>query len=90
MSRQAVTQHLACLERAHLVATVRRGREKLHYLNPRSHPRTVETLDLQVRASPGSTPWGSSSGKRKRRDMEKPTFVYVVYISSTPEKVWTR
>jgi len=34
MSRQAVTKHLALLERANLVATVRRGREKLHYLNP--------------------------------------------------------
>jgi DNA-binding transcriptional ArsR family regulator len=34
MSRQAVTKHLAILEAANLVATVRRGREKLHYLNP--------------------------------------------------------
>ncbi len=34
MTRQAVTQHLACLEEANLVATIRRGREKLHYLNP--------------------------------------------------------
>jgi DNA-binding transcriptional ArsR family regulator len=34
MTRQAVTQHLGRLERANLVATVRRGREKLHYLNP--------------------------------------------------------
>lgn len=34
MSRQAVAKHLAVLEDAHLVATRRRGREKLHYLNP--------------------------------------------------------
>lgn len=34
MSRQAVTKHLNILEAANLVATVRRGREKLHYLNP--------------------------------------------------------
>ena len=34
MSRQAVTKHLAILEGANLVATQRRGREKLHYLNP--------------------------------------------------------
>ena len=34
MSRQAVTKHLALLEAANLVVTVRRGREKLHYLNP--------------------------------------------------------
>jgi DNA-binding transcriptional ArsR family regulator len=34
MSRQGVTQHLAVLEAANLVATQRRGREKLHFLNP--------------------------------------------------------
>ena len=34
MSRQAVSKHLAILEEANLVATVKRGREKLHYLNP--------------------------------------------------------
>lgn len=34
MTRQAVTKHLALLEAANLIATVWRGREKLHYLNP--------------------------------------------------------
>src|ERR1700759_3318928 len=34
MSRQAVTKHLNLLEEANLVASVERGREKLHYLNP--------------------------------------------------------
>jgi DNA-binding transcriptional ArsR family regulator len=34
MTRQAVTKHLKLLESANLVATVWRGREKLHYLNP--------------------------------------------------------
>ena len=34
MTRQAVTQHLRCLEEASLVATIWRGRNKLHYLNP--------------------------------------------------------
>ena len=34
MTRQGVTQHLALLEAANLVTTVRRGREKLHFLNP--------------------------------------------------------
>jgi DNA-binding transcriptional ArsR family regulator len=34
MTRQAVTQHLAVLEAANLMATTWRGREKLHYLNP--------------------------------------------------------
>jgi len=34
MSRQAVSKHLAILVAANLVVTVRRGREKLHFLNP--------------------------------------------------------
>ena len=34
MTRQAVTKHLNLLEEANLVATIWRGREKLHYLNP--------------------------------------------------------
>lgn len=34
MTRQAVTKHLRVLEQANLVATVWRGREKYHYLNP--------------------------------------------------------
>ena len=34
MTRQAVSKHLAILAAANLVATVKRGREKLHYLNP--------------------------------------------------------
>jgi hypothetical protein len=34
MARQSATQHLGVLETANLVTTVRRRREKLHYLNP--------------------------------------------------------
>ena len=34
MTRQAVSQHLAILEAANLIVAVKRGREKLHYLNP--------------------------------------------------------
>ena len=34
MTRQAVSKHLAILEEANLVSTVRQGREKQHYLNP--------------------------------------------------------
>ena len=49
MTRQAVTQHLASLEAANLVATVWRGREKLHYLNPipihEIHERWIENFE---------------------------------------------
>ena len=34
MARQSATQHLDTLEAANLVSTVRRGREKLHFINP--------------------------------------------------------
>ncbi len=34
MTRQGVTQHLDLLEAANLIVTARRGREKLHFLNP--------------------------------------------------------
>lgn len=88
MARQSVTQHLAVLERANLISTVRRGREKLHYLNPVplheieqrwiekfERPRLRALSDLKRRAEEPDT-------------SEKPTFVYVTYIRSTPERVW--
>ncbi|HWL58493.1 MAG TPA: helix-turn-helix domain-containing protein [Paracoccus sp. (in: a-proteobacteria)] len=34
MKRQSVTQHLGLLEDANLISTIRRGREKLHFINP--------------------------------------------------------
>lgn len=34
MTRQSVTQHLGLLEEANLISTQRRGREKLHFINP--------------------------------------------------------
>lgn len=51
MSRQAVTQHLALLEAANLVAVIWRGREKLHYLNPvplhEIYERWIEKFEKQ-------------------------------------------
>jgi DNA-binding transcriptional ArsR family regulator len=34
MARQSATQHIGLLEEANLISTVRRGREKLHFINP--------------------------------------------------------
>ena len=49
MTRQGVTQHLQQLEDANLVTTIRRGREKLHYLNPvplhEIHARWIEKFE---------------------------------------------
>jgi uncharacterized protein YndB with AHSA1/START domain/DNA-binding transcriptional ArsR family regulator len=87
MTRQSATQHLAVLEAANLVSTVRRGREKLHYLNP------VPLGEIQERwIDKFERPRLRALSKLKRRaeeDMtDKPRFVYVTYIESTPEKVW--
>ncbi|GAA1064191.1 SRPBCC domain-containing protein [Streptomyces asiaticus] len=87
MTRQSATQHLAVLEAANLVSTVRRGREKLHYLNPvplnEIQERWIDKFERpRLRAL--------SLVKRQAEEAmaDKPTFVYVIYIESTPEKVW--
>jgi uncharacterized protein YndB with AHSA1/START domain/DNA-binding transcriptional ArsR family regulator len=93
MARQSATQHLALLEEANLISTVRRGREKLHYLNP------VPIHDIQQRwIAPFEQPRlraldavrRQAEEQAKGADMtaEKPTFVYVTYIHSTPQRVW--
>ena len=59
ISRQAVTKHLAALESASLVLTQKRGREKLHFLNPvpinaiaMRWLRQFDAVKLEVRAAP--------------------------------------
>src|SRR5579884_327921 len=87
MARQSVSKHLAVLEAANLVATVRRGREKLHFLNPAPineiAERWIDRYDQQrVQAL--------ADLKRALEEpvMEKPAFVYTTYIDTTPERLW--
>jgi len=51
MTRQSATQHLGILEAANLVSTVRRGREKLHFINPvplhEVYERWVRKFEMQ-------------------------------------------
>lgn len=87
MTRQSATQHLAVLEAANLISTVRRGREKLHYLNP------VPLHEVQLRwIDKFERPRLRALSRLRRRAegamSDKPTFVYVIYINSTPDKVW--
>jgi len=87
MTRQSATEHLTVLEAANLISTVRRGREKLHYLNP------VPLHDIQERwIDKFERPRLAALGTLRRRAEEamtvKPSFVYVTYIESTPERVW--
>ncbi|MEU4623934.1 metalloregulator ArsR/SmtB family transcription factor [Actinoplanes sp. NPDC023801] len=86
ITRQSVTQHLAVLEEANLISTVRRGREKLHYLNP------VPIHDLRQRwIAPFEEPRLRTLDTIRRHAEEspmKPNFVYVTYIHATPDRVW--
>ena len=56
MARQSVSKHLAVLEAAGLVTPVRRGREKLHYLNA-APSATSPSAGSAAMTSPGSRPW---------------------------------
>lgn len=87
MSRQAVSKHLAVLEAASLVSTVKHGREKLHYLNP------VPIHDIADRWI-GRYDRGRMTALAHLRQvlegppMSKPEFVYVTYIQTTAEKLY--
>jgi uncharacterized protein YndB with AHSA1/START domain/DNA-binding transcriptional ArsR family regulator len=88
MARQSAAQHLAVLEAANLISTTRRGREKLHYLNPvplwSIQERWIERFERQrLRAL--------SAVKQRAEETamaDPPSFVYVTYIESTPQRVW--
>ncbi|HWK25480.1 MAG TPA: metalloregulator ArsR/SmtB family transcription factor [Solirubrobacter sp.] len=84
MTRQSVTQHLAVLEAANLVSSVRRGRERWHYLNP------VPIHEIQDRwIATFERPRLRALADIKRRAEEAAmTYVYVTYIRATPEQVW--
>jgi DNA-binding transcriptional ArsR family regulator len=87
MARQSVSKHLAVLEAANLVTTVRRGREKLHYLN--AAPINEITERWITRYDQGRVE-ALADLKRALEDapMDKPTFVYTTYIRTTPERLW--
>ncbi|PKV83638.1 metalloregulator ArsR/SmtB family transcription factor [Streptomyces sp. TLI_146] len=87
MSRQAATQHLGLLEAAHLVSTVRRGREKLHYLNP-VPLHEIQERWIQKFERPRLQALSALKRKAESAMSAKPEFVYTTYIEATPEKVW--
>ncbi|HEX4820421.1 MAG TPA: metalloregulator ArsR/SmtB family transcription factor, partial [Acidimicrobiales bacterium] len=87
MARQSVTQHLDLLEAANLVSTARRGREKLHYLNPVPlHEMQERWIDKFER--PRLRTLRAVKQRAEEAMHDKPSFVYVTYIESTPDKVW--
>jgi DNA-binding transcriptional ArsR family regulator/uncharacterized protein YndB with AHSA1/START domain len=87
MARQSVSKHLAILEAANLVTTVRRGREKLHYLNPAPineiEQRWINQYDRErVHAL------GNLKLALEETPVENRQFVYTSYITTTPERLW--
>ena len=83
ITRFGVMKHLKLLEEAGLVVTRRRGREKLHFLNPVPirlvHDRWVSKY---------AEPWAAGlSGLKSTLEspMEK---IFEIYIRTTPERLW--
>src|SRR5476651_676821 len=84
MTRFGVMKHLRVLEAAGLVVTRRRGREKLHFLNPVPirlvHDRWVSKF---------AAPWAATLSNLKRKLEEKTMVkVFEIYIKTTPERLW--
>jgi DNA-binding transcriptional ArsR family regulator len=83
MTRFGVMKHLRQLEQAGLVVTRRRGREKLHFLNPVPirliHDRWVSKY---------AEPWAAGLSDLKQT-LEKPMEkIFEIYIRTTPERLW--
>jgi len=83
MTRIGVMKHLRVLEDAGLVTTKRRGREKLHYLNPVPirlvHDRWVSKY---------AEPWAATLTGLKTRLEDTVEKVFEIYIKTTPERLW--
>ena len=84
MTRFGVMKHLRILEHAGLVVTKRRGREKLHFLNPVPirlvHDRWVSKY---------AEPWAATLSNLKHTLEEKTMVkVFEIYIKTTPERLW--
>jgi DNA-binding transcriptional ArsR family regulator len=84
MTRIGVMKHLKVLEEAGLVTTKRRGREKLHFLNPVPirlvHDRWVSKY---------AEPWAATLSELKQRiEEEAMEKVFEIYIKTTPQRLW--
>ena len=87
MARQSVSKHLAVLEAANLVTTIRRGREKHHFLNAAP---INEIAERWITRYEQDRVHALADLKRALEDtpVEKPSFVYTTYIRTTPERLW--
>lgn len=83
ITRFGVMKHLKHLEEAGLVVTKRRGREKLHFLNPVPirlvHDRWVSKY---------AEPWATALSEIKTKLESQMEKVFEIYIRTTPERLW--
>ncbi len=84
MTRFGVMKHLKVLEEAGLVVTRRRGREKLHFLNP-VPIRLVHDRWVSKYAEPWAATLSELKQRLEARTMEK---VFEIYIKTTPDRLW--
>ncbi len=84
MTRFGVMKHLRVLEEAGLITTRRRGREKLHFLNP-VPIRLVHDRWVSKYAEPWAAALTDLKHELEERTMEK---VFEIYIKTTPERLW--
>ena len=87
MTRQSVTKHLAILEEANLITSIRRGREKLHYLNPVPIHEFAERW-IDRFEEPRLSALSNLKRVLEKTPMDRPEFVYTTYIKTTPEELW--
>jgi uncharacterized protein YndB with AHSA1/START domain len=84
MTRFGVMKHLKLLEGAGLVVAKRRGREKLHFLNP-VPIRLVHDRWVSKYAEPWAARLSGLKSELEEVVMEK---VFEIYIKTTPERLW--
>ena len=92
MARQSATQHLDILVRANLVVVVRRGRERLHYLNPVPLHAIAERW-IAAFERPRLRALGTIKARAEEDAMADapapiPNYVYVTYIRASAAQVW--
>jgi uncharacterized protein YndB with AHSA1/START domain/DNA-binding transcriptional ArsR family regulator len=86
VARQSVSKHLAVLEAANLVSTRRRGREKLHFLNPVPINAIAERwMTRYDRARANALADLKHALEHQPMDT---SFVYTTYIRATPQRLW--
>ncbi len=92
MARQSATQHLDILERANLVIVVRRGRERLHYLNPAPiheiEERWISGFDKPRLHAISAIRNRAEEYAVNNQTTSVPTYVYATYIRASAEQVW--